>query len=524
MAQALYRKYRSRSLGELVGQEHVTHTLANALKEGQISHAYLLTGLRGTGKTSIARILAHEINQLPYNGETVHLDIIEIDAASNNGVEDVRDLRDKVMLAPTSAKYKVYIIDEVHMLSNAAFNALLKTLEEPPEHAVFILATTEVHKLPATIISRTQRFQLQPVAKEKVVSHLKFIAEKENIKITDEALQLIAEHGDGAFRDSISLLDQLRSVSKEGITAETVEATLGLAPRKAVEQLLEALQKGDVSETIASYEQLLDKGVAAPALAAQLITIVRLIAPKHPALYDLIDKLIEVPRAYNPRLKMEVVLATFALAQSSDSTTPTPNAPVAHPKSTPTPPQPSPKPATKHTMAGDEGLEPVVSSSTVKPAEPAPEATKEVATAEVPEKKEAPVAAPIAPDGKLSELTDDLWAQIMAQVKACGPTLYTVIRQAIPFFDLEKQLLTMTFRFPLHQKRLEEQRHKQEFLKILQSVWGGVPEMQIVVNKNAVKHIKPATPAAQPVEGALPNDEAASNVLGLMGGGEVVNV
>lgn len=524
MAQALYRKYRSRSLGELVGQEHVTQTLANALKEGQISHAYLLTGLRGTGKTSIARILAHEINQLPYNGEAVHLDIIEIDAASNNGVEDVRDLRDKVMLAPTSAKYKVYIIDEVHMLSNAAFNALLKTLEEPPEHAIFILATTEVHKLPATIISRTQRFQLQPVAKGKVVSHLKFIAEKENIKVTDEALQLIAEHGDGAFRDSISLLDQLRSVSKEGITAETVEATLGLAPRKAVEQLLEALQKGDVSETIASYEQLLGKGVSAPALASQLITVVRVIAPKHPVLYDLIDKLIEVPRAYNPRLKMEVVLATFALAQSPDSTPPKPrpNVPVTHSKSNATSAKPAQEPAAKSTMAGEEEFEPAVSGSTGKRAESTPDAAKPAVPEAVTE--ETLITAPIAPGGKLSELTDDLWAQIMAQVKECGPTLYTVIRQAIPFFDTEKQLLTMTFRFPLHQKRLEEQRHKQEFLKILQSVWGGVPEMQIVVNKNAVKHIKPASPSAQPVEGALPSDETASNVLGLMGGGEVVNV
>ena len=158
MSKALYRKYRSKKLNEVVGQKHITTVLENALKQGKIAHAYLFTGPRGVGKTSIARILAHEINNLPYSEEDNHPDIIEIDAASNNGVDDIRQLRDNVQVAPFSAKYRVYIIDEVHMLSKAAFNALLKTLEEPPEHAVFILATTEAHKLPATIISRNQRF------------------------------------------------------------------------------------------------------------------------------------------------------------------------------------------------------------------------------------------------------------------------------------------------------------------------------------------------------------------------------
>ncbi|MGE5298776.1 MAG: AAA family ATPase, partial [Acidobacteriota bacterium] len=154
MGKALYRKYRSRSLDEIVGQEHITALLKRAIASGNVAHAYLLTGPRGVGKTSIARILAHEINELPYSEDATHLDIIEIDAASNNSVEDIRDLREKVMVAPSIAKKKIYIIDEVHMLSKSAFNALLKTLEEPPEHVVFILATTDVEKLPATIISR----------------------------------------------------------------------------------------------------------------------------------------------------------------------------------------------------------------------------------------------------------------------------------------------------------------------------------------------------------------------------------
>ena len=188
MSQALYRKYRSKALADVVGQNHITDILTRALKSGRIAHAYLFTGPRGVGKTSVARILAHEINQLPYTDESNHLDIIEIDAASNNGVEDVRDLREKVQIAPVSASKKVYIIDEVHMLSKPAFNALLKTLEEPPEHIVFILATTDVEKLPATIISRTQRFGFRAISIDDAVRHLKHIAGEENITISDDAL------------------------------------------------------------------------------------------------------------------------------------------------------------------------------------------------------------------------------------------------------------------------------------------------------------------------------------------------
>jgi len=189
MAQVLYRKYRSRSFAEVIGQDHVTKTLQNAIKAGKISHAYLFTGPRGVGKTSVARILAHEVNGLPYNDESVHLDIIEIDAASNRRIDEIRDLRDKVRIAPTAAKYKVYIIDEVHMLTREAFNALLKTLEEPPAHCIFVLATTEAHKLPETIVSRTQRFEFKPINPAQAAKHLANIAKKEKIDIKPEALE-----------------------------------------------------------------------------------------------------------------------------------------------------------------------------------------------------------------------------------------------------------------------------------------------------------------------------------------------
>src|SRR5680860_1377762 len=196
MSKALYRKYRSKTLDEVIGQKHITDILSRAISQGRVSHAYLLTGPRGVGKTSVARILAHEINNLPYDEDNTSLDIIEIDAASNNGVEDVRDLREKVQIAPISASKKVYIIDEVHMLSKAAFNALLKTLEEPPEHIVFILATTNVEKLPATIISRTQRFSFRPIGVDDAIKHLANIAKQEKINITEGALKLIAVRSD----------------------------------------------------------------------------------------------------------------------------------------------------------------------------------------------------------------------------------------------------------------------------------------------------------------------------------------
>lgn len=315
MGKALYRKYRSRSLIEVVGQNHVTDILARSLKQGKIAHAYLLTGPRGVGKTSIARILAHEINQLPYSDdESTHLDIIEIDAASNNGVEDVRDLREKVRIAPVAASKKVYIIDEVHMLSKPAFNALLKTLEEPPEHVVFILATTDADKLPATIISRTQRFGFRAIARDDVVSHLRTIADKEAIKIDDDALAILAERGDGSFRDSISLLDQLSSLADEstGITPELVELTLGLAPHQSVTSLLAAVRAHDSQRIVQLLDEFDQSGVQPTVLTSQIISTVRSKLAEHPQLLPLLDALLDVGKSSHPSIKLLTTLLNFA--------------------------------------------------------------------------------------------------------------------------------------------------------------------------------------------------------------------
>jgi len=323
VSKALYRKYRSKSLDEVIGQRHITDILSRAISVGHVSHAYLLTGPRGVGKTSVARILAYAINDLPYEEDSTNLDIIEIDAASNNGVEDVRDLREKVQVAPFHASKKVYIIDEVHMLSKAAFNALLKTLEEPPDHVIFILATTNIEKLPATIISRTQRFSFRPISVEDAVEHLANIAKKEGIKIEKDALKLIAERSDGSFRDSISLLDQLSSLvntDKDKITVKLIEDMLGLAPNESIDQILSAVENKDLNTLVEILDRVFDEGVDGAVLISQLTNSIRQKISEKPNLLPLLDALIDVTKSPQPRLKLLSVLGMAAVPKTPPKT------------------------------------------------------------------------------------------------------------------------------------------------------------------------------------------------------------
>ena len=263
MYQALYRKYRPRTFSDVYGQDHITETLKNQLKAGRIFHAYLFTGSRGTGKTTCAKILAkaaccpHLREGEPCNecefcrgvDDGSLLDVLEIDAASNNGVDDIRDLREKAVYTPSAAKYRVYIIDEVHMLSSGAFNALLKTLEEPPAHVIFILATTEVHKLPATILSRCQRFDFHRITPELIARRVQFVCKAEGLSITDGAARLIASLADGGMRDALSILDLCVGDGAE-ITEQTVADICGLAGREYLLSFVEALHVGDISSAI----------------------------------------------------------------------------------------------------------------------------------------------------------------------------------------------------------------------------------------------------------------------------------
>ena len=281
---ALYRKYRPLTFEEVAGQTQIVQTLKNSLKENKIAHAYLFAGPRGTGKTTMARLLAkalncqngfgHQCNKcescLAIN-EGTHPDVIEIDAASNRGIDDIRDLISKIKYSPVLGKYKVYIIDEVHMMTTEAFNALLKTLEEPPANVVFILATTELQKVPATIISRTQRYNFKRISKEDLEKRMKYILDQENIKYEDKALAVIAQVADGGMRDALSILDQLLSYEKESVNYEDALQITGFADRKNVEQILLKLLSKDAPAALKLAQEELDKGASSKNILDELV-------------------------------------------------------------------------------------------------------------------------------------------------------------------------------------------------------------------------------------------------------------
>lgn len=317
MSVAFYRKYRSKKLSEIVGQDHITKILDLAIKNNKIAHAYLFSGPRGVGKTSIARILAYEIIKEPYNEKNTHPDIIEIDAASNNGVDNIRQLREQIQVAPFEAKYRIYIIDEVHMLSSSAFNALLKTLEEPPAHAIFILATTEAHKLPATIISRTQHFVFHYIDKQDITRHLKYIAEQEKINITDDALEIIAERGGGSFRDSISLLDQISSEHAEQITTKTLELALGITNATQIKKLLNAYIVQDVAEITNIIKTVKESGGDLIAFCDQLMNQILTKLPEAPHLAKLLLPLSEAKTSKFIDIEILVAFIDYSVAPST---------------------------------------------------------------------------------------------------------------------------------------------------------------------------------------------------------------
>lgn len=289
-AQALYRRWRSQTFDELIGQEHVTQTLRNALRDGRIAHAYLFTGPRGTGKTSTARLLAKAVNclhvdpaQRPDNSceicaaisKGALLDLIEIDAASNRGIDEIRDLRDKVNFSPSQARYKVYVIDEVHMLTPEAFNALLKTLEEPPAHVIFVLATTEPHKIPDTVLSRCQRFDFRRIPAYKIVERLTYILGQEGRRAELGALDMIARSAEGCMRDAISLMDQLLSYGGDVITEAQVQSVRGTISSQAIVALTDLLVTRNAASGLALINQMAAEGIDLRQLTIQFVTYLR---------------------------------------------------------------------------------------------------------------------------------------------------------------------------------------------------------------------------------------------------------
>ena len=286
---ALYRKYRSKTFDEIVGQKHITQSLINQIKNDEVGHAYLFTGTRGTGKTSIAKIFAKAINCLsPVNGSPCgkcaacqalndmgSVDIFEIDAASNNRVDEIRELRERVKYPPVTCKYKVYIIDEVHMLTDSAFNALLKTLEEPPSYVVFILATTEVQKLPATILSRCMRFDFKLLTEEELESHLKYVFKDSKIKYEDAAVSTIARLGAGSVRDTLSIADMCVAYSNRNVTFDSVIEAVGMTDRKTMKILLSSVLDKSEGELLSNIDMIARQGKNITQLAKDLVGYVR---------------------------------------------------------------------------------------------------------------------------------------------------------------------------------------------------------------------------------------------------------
>ncbi|CAM4268165.1 DNA polymerase III subunit gamma/tau [Jeotgalicoccus halotolerans] len=294
--QALYRAFRPQKFSDVVGQHHVTKTLQNAITRNKESHAYLFSGPRGTGKTSIAKIFAKALNcQFETDGEPCNEcelcvsitdgsanDVIEIDAASNNGVDEIRNIRDKVKYAPAEAEFKVYIIDEVHMLTTGAFNALLKTLEEPPAHAIFILATTEPHKIPATIISRTQRFDFKSLDIEEITERLEFVAQQENTAYDKEALSYIARIAEGGMRDALSIMDQVIAFSSDEITMQDAVMITGGIERDELNEWMKFIEQKDSEAAFKKFHQLIDEGKDPTRLVHELVYFIRdIILMKH---------------------------------------------------------------------------------------------------------------------------------------------------------------------------------------------------------------------------------------------------
>ena len=471
--QALYRKYRPAELAGVVGQEHITELLAAAVSRGKLTHAYLFTGPRGTGKTSVARILARTVNDLALDQPIeAELDIIEIDAASNRGIDEIRALREKIATAPARLSYKVFIIDEAHMLTREAFNALLKTLEEPPPHVIFVLATTEVHKLPDTVVSRTQRYDFRPVRPERMLPHLRMVAEAEQIRVHDDALELIAELSSGGFRDALSLLDQVSVLDRE-ITREVVARLAGIGDETLVRAMLAQATNAEIDAALATLGELWQRG-AEPTLLTEHILILARAA-----------FLSSEPQGWKlERSALARVLAEFSVAARELKTTPLPVLPLE-----------------LALWRLSQPVELAVARSPLQKARPTTQQPPSL-------RAESVSTASQATESVLSP--ERVAAKALSLIKTRNNSLYAVLRSGEPTLTGNKVVVRCRFRF--HKERIEETKNRQ----LIESIFTKVAEQPIEL---VVEHT--GAEASQTAQPSAPEEELVASALEILGG-EVV--
>jgi len=495
---ALYRTYRPKDFNEIYGQDHIARVLRNAIKEETFSHAYLFCGPRGTGKTSAARIIAKAINCLelkegnPCNActncklinENRSLDIIEIDAASHTQVDNIREvIIERTHFAPTTLKYKVYIIDEAHMLSKSSFNALLKTLEEPPKHAIFILATTEVNKVPATIVSRCQKFDFKRINNADLEKRLKQIAGKEKIEISSQAISLITKSSEGGFRDAISFLDQISSLKKEEISEKDVEEIIGASDMSGIEDYLYALIEKDSPKGIGIIRKVVDDGYNIDQFYKNIIDFLRKLMLADVAGVSEVDFSLESSRNATEILKR---IETNKIIEIIDILTEN-------------------EQLYKYSSLPQLGLE----VATVKICNSSGETEKKVKKIEVEDKKEESISEEKTTKSK-KEPTTIQWQQLLMEVKSRNNSIHAFLKVCEPEF--EGDLVCLYFPYKFHKERIEEAKNRRVVEEALKRIYGISYKVRCAYRtNNNHNHIE-----------LTPNDDLLEDALEIFGG-EVID-